>query len=603
MRKVIDIFPLKKSRRKMEKLAPSLWYFMKRVLIKIVCLLIIVALNWSGLSAIIETFAYLADTETSPENSFTAGILDFSLSSGQDNFVPLEKTLNLKPGDEVNRVIQVKNEGTLPFQYTARTEKISGDDDFCNALQLTADLEGEEKYSGSLMGFSFSPIEISAPIDTWHFKASLEDSDFQNKTCQIKFVFEGWQTNLPDFSLGFSDQEEIVSSFATWGIRINKVYYDVDAEHGIEYDNEWIEIYNQTNQEIDISGWKICDNSECDDIPSSDPIPAGGFALITAKDTTWDYWQIPDKVIKIVLADGRIGNGLANDGDRVILKMPDGTEVDAMSYGTDNYAFDPPAPDVEEGHILGRSPNGFDTNRASDWRDFGLPEVTVISPNGGETWYVGRTYTLQWIATNPNGEDNLLSIDIWYSRDSGKSWANIVRGTENDGAYDWRVPLFIDGYYVPSSKGRIKVVATGPENFMVQNWDMSDKDFCPPIDYGLLTPEEIELLKELGLMENLIPEENFAIETRSTTETTTEETTASQEETTPQEGTSTEGITEEESATDTEETPASLPDNDSGNSSDASGSSDTGSDDAATSGNGESTDSGTSTGDNSQSSE
>jgi hypothetical protein len=34
---------------------------------------------------------------------------------------------------------------------------------------------------------------------------------------------------------------------------------------------------------------------------------------------------------------------------------------------------------------------------------------------------------------------------------------------------------------------------------MVENWDMSDNDFCPPIDYDLLTPEEIEMLKEMGL--------------------------------------------------------------------------------------------------------
>lgn len=179
---------------------------MKKSLIKIVSFLIIISFNWFGFSRISETFANFSDTEIS-ENVFSAGTLDFSLHSGQENFVPLQKTLNLKAGDEVNRVIQVRNEGSLSFQYTAYTEKIFGDDDFCNALQLEAVLEGAEKYSGSLMDFNFSPIEISGRIDTWHFKVLLpENSNFQNEVCQINFVFNGRQT-------GFSDHEKIESYF------------------------------------------------------------------------------------------------------------------------------------------------------------------------------------------------------------------------------------------------------------------------------------------------------------------------------------------------------------------------------------------------------
>ena len=39
--------------------------------------------------------------------------------------------------------------------------------------------------------------------------------------------------------------------------------------------------------------------------------------------------------ISVALGSGSIGNGLANGGDRVILKNPGGADVDAMSYGTD----------------------------------------------------------------------------------------------------------------------------------------------------------------------------------------------------------------------------------------------------------------------------
>jgi predicted ribosomally synthesized peptide with SipW-like signal peptide len=282
---------------------------------------------------------------------------------------------------------------------------------------------------------------------------------------------------------------------------INKVYYDVDDEHGIEPDNEWVELYNPTRDDINISNWVIGDNTAQDVIPAGTIIPAHGYLLITGNSSTFGYWDIPAGVVKIVLADGEIGNDLDDDGDSVILKTSDGIEVDAMSYGTDNYAFDPSCADVDEGHMLGRYPNGFDTNSAADWKDYGLPSVTVIYPNGGETWYVGRSYHIKWTATNPSGGNSDILIDLYYSADSGATWGNIAMSTENDGDYYWRVPLYIGpmgtGYYTVSSNARIKAVAHNKNNFMVNDWDMTDEDFCPPIDYSLLTSEEAEYLMSL----------------------------------------------------------------------------------------------------------
>ncbi len=276
---------------------------------------------------------------------------------------------------------------------------------------------------------------------------------------------------------------------------INKVYYDVDGEHGEEGDNEWVEIYNPNNTPVDISGWNIEDNTWNDVIPASDPIPAHGFAVITGQATTWDYWQIPDEVVKIVLNEN-IGNGLGNSGDRVILMTPDTSIVDMMSYGGDTFAFDPSCPAVAQGHMLARVPTGHDTDTAADWQDLGPPEVELTYPVGGEIWWVGHHYDITWIAANPNGEDSELSIDLYYSADSGSTWAQIADDTDNDGVYDWRVPLHINGYYVPSDQARIKVIATGPENFMAQDQDESE-DFCPPIDYDLLTEEELAYLAGL----------------------------------------------------------------------------------------------------------
>ena len=52
---------------------------------KIILLLLIIGLNWSGISAIGETFAFFSDAENSTNNIFQAGTLGFSLAAN-DNF-------------------------------------------------------------------------------------------------------------------------------------------------------------------------------------------------------------------------------------------------------------------------------------------------------------------------------------------------------------------------------------------------------------------------------------------------------------------------------------------------------------------------------------
>ena len=283
--------------------------------------------------------------------------------------------------------------------------------------------------------------------EDWQFTATLTDDDpaLQNKTCTFDFVFDGTQIS----GAGFYDQE-IIPNTITSGIWqkvvINKVYYDVDDEHGIgsganEWKNEWIELYNPLDQDINIKDWVICDNNDCKTINPNVSIPSLGFALLSHDASTWQYWEIPDGVEKINLGGAPPHLALDNDADMLILKNASSTIIDQMNWGTatdtwPNYnanVWDPGVPDAPEGHILARVPTGIDTDTVSDWKDLGLPQVTVIWPNGGETLWVGHTETLRWNATNPNGNNNLLTIDLWYSKDSGNTWANIATSTENDG--------------------------------------------------------------------------------------------------------------------------------------------------------------------------
>ena len=496
---------MKRLRRKQ----PKINNIVKNSILKIAVFSVIVGLNWTGLSAVIETFAYYNNTENSQENIFAAGTLDFSLTSLAD-FLPSP----ILPGESAMKTINFINNDNIP-KYTVNATSFVGV--LCDYLDLEASLDGTNTYTGSLKNFTAGEFVFSDP-DTWNFKATLQagaPASVQGTTCNFKFVYFGSQEkNNLLFGEGFNDTEEIdnIITAGVWQkIVINKVYYDADEKHMdcgcggcSEYNNEWVELYNITASPLDLSGWKICDNNLCDNL--SGTIPAGGFAVITNKDTTWNYWEILSGVLKIVL-NSRIGDGLENTADMLLLKNASSTIVDQMNWGIPtstwpNYnenVWNPGVPDVAEGHILARVPTGFDTDLPSDWHDLGLPQVTVIWPNGGEILYVGDTYTIQWSATNPNGTDTDLTIDIYYSKDSGNTWAKITSTstTENDGTFEWRIPLFIGSYYVPSHHARIKVVAYGPENFMVQAWDMSDHDFCPPIDYSMLTDEEKAQVEQL----------------------------------------------------------------------------------------------------------
>ena len=63
------------------------------------------------------------------------------------------------------------------------------------------------------------------------------------------------------------------------------------------------------------------------------------------------------------------------------------------------------------------------------------PSITIISPNGGESWVVGSSHDITWTTTGTVG-----NVRIRYSTDGGASWTDIIASTAILGAYAWTVP-------------------------------------------------------------------------------------------------------------------------------------------------------------------
>ncbi|MHA2029649.1 MAG: Ser-Thr-rich GPI-anchored membrane family protein, partial [Candidatus Kariarchaeaceae archaeon] len=109
---------------------------------------------------------------------------------------------------------------------------------------------------------------------------------------------------------------------------------------------------------------------------------------------------------------------------------------------------------VENVSVYDYSDNNFEIFSAS---------VTVISPNGGEIWQAGNTYSINW--TSDISEN--IKIELYKS---GSIHLTIVASTSNDGAYNWTdMPFTTES----GSDYRVKITSITNSN----TFDFSDGNF------------------------------------------------------------------------------------------------------------------------------
>ena len=152
---------------------------------------------------------------------------------------------------------------------------------------------------------------------------------------------------------------------------ITEVMYDLATStpaQGTETANEWIELYNGTDQTLDLTGYTITDAASSDTLPDGTLLEAGQFLLITSSSTTEGFYDIPEDAVIVVLT-GAIGNGLGNASDFLELRNDEGSAVDAVSWGDNTSAFSPAVPGVPTnvGYSIGRIDIDVDTGTAADW--------------------------------------------------------------------------------------------------------------------------------------------------------------------------------------------------------------------------------------------
>lgn len=115
------------------------------------------------------------------------------------------------------------------------------------------------------------------------------------------------------------------------------------------------------------------------------------------------------------------------------LTFPSGTTTQTIKVGVTGDAI--PEPDETffvnlsnpVGATLARA-QGVGTIRNDD------PYITVVEPNGGETWRVKKTRTIRWNSSLVTGD-----VKIELSRNGGATWEVLFASTPNDGSQNWKV--------------------------------------------------------------------------------------------------------------------------------------------------------------------
>ena len=197
---------------------------------------------------------------------------------------------------------------------------------------------------------------------------------YQEKYCD-EFLIE-WPELAP---IWFCDieVEEPIPAIPETGLVISEVYFNVASDKGSDSENEWIELYNGMDSEINVSGYKVVDNSTSTSgvrtLPDNSTIPARSYVVIITNfsPSTTTFWDIPINATIIILNNTQIGSqGLSNTGDQVFLRNISDELVDSVSWGTNTVAFGPlnpsaiPAP---AGFSISRSNIKRDTNTYKDW--------------------------------------------------------------------------------------------------------------------------------------------------------------------------------------------------------------------------------------------
>jgi hypothetical protein len=231
------------------------------------------------------------------------------------------------------------------------------------------------------------------------------------------------------------------------GLLISEVVYDPTGQ---EPNAEWIELYNTTGQTLNLTNFKIGDEEAAGESEGMYQFPSGsiapGQAIVIANRASdfqlaygfSPHYELtdtdPDVSNMVKYTSWSSGSmSLTNTGDEVLLLDYYDTLVDAVSWGSSTWAFNPGVPLVPEGYSIERHPPGVDSNTAADWRAQSQPTpgtVDLSTPTPSPTPFGGGLFISEVLYNPVGAEPNAEWIEIYNDTGQPLALSNFKIGDE-----------------------------------------------------------------------------------------------------------------------------------------------------------------------------
>ncbi|HET8574909.1 MAG TPA: lamin tail domain-containing protein [Candidatus Paceibacterota bacterium] len=275
-------------------------------------------------------FGFFSGSQISEENDFSSGTLDLGLS--------------VDTSSAQSRQVSVFPDGnSQAFEY-AMTVQASTTDVLCQNLQVEVKRNGSTLYpKGTLLNFSAPTASLNSDAtDTLDFTFSVPNEHRSySGDCTVQVIYQANQNGYP-YGKAFYDQE--IDTFVLHGadfgssgesgegnnvenrMVISEIMYDPD---GNDTDREWVEVYNGSSTEIDLTAWKLEEGGTAHFIHSyngSALVQPFTYAIIADDAKTFlDEYQVSAPVFDSSFT-------LPNSSDTLRLLNPAGDVIDTQSY-------------------------------------------------------------------------------------------------------------------------------------------------------------------------------------------------------------------------------------------------------------------------------
>lgn len=244
---------------------------------------------------------------------------------------------------------------------------------------------------------------------------------------RIHTLKEQAQLQLNKFNTDYVQQGLIPGSQMQNRVIINEIMYRPSTNDNLEY----IELYNPTDEAIDLSNWRFTSGVTIQ-LPGGSVIPAQGYATIVKDDVAFRSHYDGGTLVL-----GEYSGNLANEGETLTLVRSDDSLASTVTYGISE-------PWVSEanggGSSLGLYSPDADTSRAYCWGRSVTSDGTPGGPNTfSQTWQDKYAYLCAPVLANVVTSVN--SLPTFAGVYSGARLADIIAvSADNDPLDDRSTP-------------------------------------------------------------------------------------------------------------------------------------------------------------------